>query len=117
MKTALKVLTFAALLSLPVSAFARDYDRWRPVRSRVAESFEREHPRWPRAYCHTHRYPLHRDDTREHCHNWNRDSWQTARQRWGGGGWYAYDRRDDRWRRDRYESARIRDRWQERYRD
>ena len=85
MKTALKVLTFAALLSLPVSAFARDYDRGRPVRSRVAENFEREHPRWPRVYCHTHRYPLHRDDTREHCHNWNRDSWQEARQRWGGG--------------------------------
>lgn len=116
MKTTLKVLTFAALLCIPASAFARDYDRWRPVRSRVAENFEREHPRWPRGYCHTHRYPLHRDDTREHCHNWNRDSWQAARQRWLGVGGYAYDRRNDRWR-DRYENSRNRDRWWDRYRD
>jgi hypothetical protein len=120
MKTALKVLTFAALL-VPAVSFARDYDRsydrWPARRSRAAENFEREHPRWPRVYCHTHRYPLHRDDTREHCHNWNRNSWEEARQRWSGG-WYGYDRRDDRWRRDRYDTSRNRrDGWWNRDRD
>jgi hypothetical protein len=117
MKTVIKALTFAAVL-VPAAAMARDYDRypdrWRPARSRVAENFERQHPRWPRAYCHTHRFPLHRDDSREHCHNWNRDSWQAARQRWSGGGWYANDRRDDRWRWDRHDRDR-RERWWERY--
>jgi hypothetical protein len=122
MKTALKALTFAALLTVPASALAHDYDRydrWRAGRSRVAENFEREHPRWPRVYCHTHRFPLHQDDTREHCHNWNRQSWEEARLRWTGGygGWYGYDRRDDRWRRARYETDRRRGWWWDRYRD
>jgi hypothetical protein len=122
MITALKAFTFAALLAIPASSFARDYDRydrWRPARSRIVENFEREHPRWPRVYCHTHRYPLNHDDTREHCHNWNRNSWEEARQRWTGyGGWWGYDRRDDRWRRDRYDDARNRrDWWRDRYRD
>ena len=121
MKTAFKAFTIAALIAVPASSFARDYDRydrWRPVRSRVAENFEREHPRWPRVYCHTHRYPLHPGDSRRHCHNWNRDSWQEARQRSTGGyGGYSYDH-DERWRRDRYESARNRgDSWWDRYRD
>jgi hypothetical protein len=97
MKTAMKAFTFGALLILPASSFAHSYDRydrWRDARSRVAETFEREHPRWPRVYCHTHRYPLHRDDMRRHCHNWNRDSWHEARRRISGyGGWYGYDRR------------------------
>jgi hypothetical protein len=119
MKTAIKAFTLGALLILPASSFAGDYDRydrWRATRSRAAENFEREHPRWPRVYCHTHRYPLHRDDTRKHCHNWNRDSWQEARQRWSGV--YGYDRRDHDWRRDRYETARSRrDWWWDRYRD
>jgi len=118
MKAALKAFAFASLLILPASSFAHDYDRWRAGRSRAGSNFEREHPRWPRVYCHTHRYPLHRDDSREHCHNWNRDSWEAARQRWSGGGWYARDRRDDRWRRDRYDHDRSRrDWWRSRYRD
>ncbi len=117
MKTALVASMFAILL-LPAISFARDYDRGPGRRSRITENFDREHPRWPRAYCHTHRYPLHGGDTREHCHNWNRNSWQESRQRWTGGygGWYGYDRRDDR-RRDRYDS--VRDRrgwWWDRYR-
>ena len=118
MKTAIKAFIFGALLILPASSFAGDYDRydrWR-VTSRAAENFERQHPRWPRVYCHTHRYPLHRDDTRKHCHNWSRDSWHEARQRWSGVS--HYDRRDDYWRRDRYEAARDRrDWWWNRYRD
>jgi hypothetical protein len=120
MKTALTALTFAALLA-PAASFAHDYDRyddrWPARRSRTAENFEREHPRWPRVYCHTHRYPLNPDDTRRHCHNWNVVSWEEARDRAGGGGWYGYERRDDRWRRGRYDTARNRrDWWWDRYR-
>jgi hypothetical protein len=116
-------MTIAALLAVPMTAVAHDYDRYerpRPARSRQLENFERDHPRWPRVYCHTHRYPLNPDDTREHCHNWNRQSWEEARQRWtgyGGGGWNRDQRRDDRWRRDRYDTAHNRrDRWWDRYR-
>ena len=103
MKSPLKTLAAAALLALaiPATGFAHDYGRSDHFRSAVnlRGRFEREHPRWPRVYCHTHRFPLHRDDTREHCHNWNRDSWEQARYRWTGYGDWPHSR-NDRWRRD-----------------
>jgi hypothetical protein len=113
MKTALMTLAAAALLAVPVSSFAHDYDRydrWRSARSRVVERFEREHPRWPRVYCHTHRYPLHPGDTREHCHNWNRDSWELARYRWTGYGGRQHSHYQG-WRRDRHDDDRYRRHW------
>ena len=102
MKIALAALTLATLL-IPAVSFAHDFDRWGPRQSRVEENFERDHPRRPRAYCHTHRYPLNRDDTRRHCHNWNRQSWASAHSEWRStnGGWDRYDRRADRWGRER----------------
>ncbi len=73
------ITTFlAALLLLPAVSFAHDSrgrDSYRySRRDRVEDAFERQHPRWPRFYCHRHAIPLNADDTREHCHNWNRDS-------------------------------------------
>jgi hypothetical protein len=109
MKIVLSALAFAALL-IPVGCFAHDYDRGYTRQSRVQENFERDHPRRPRIYCHTHRFPLNGDDTRRHCHNWNLQSWEAARQRLGGvsDGWYDRDRRSDRWQRDRLGSNRDR---------
>lgn len=114
MKIALPALVLTALL-LPAASFARDDYRWPARQSSAQENFEREHPRSPSSYCHKHRVPLHGDDKRRHCHNWQNESWREAYRAAGGGfgDWRSYDRRDRPWDRDRFGvgNDRRRDRW------
>jgi hypothetical protein len=65
-------------------------DDWRGRYSngrRAQYAYEREHPRWPRQYCHKHKYPLHSDDKRRHCHNWDDEDRFSARGRPSYWGW------------------------------
>ena len=103
MKNALAAIALAALIT-PVDGIARDFDRG-PARQTLAqENFVRDHPRSPSSYCHKHRFPLHGDDKRRHCHNWERESWRQAYLALGDGSyaWRRDDRRDGPWDRDRY---------------
>jgi hypothetical protein len=69
-------------------------ERYRQEReARIA--FDREHPRYPRQYCHKHQYPLHSDDKRRHCHNWDVEDRYSSHDRdddrggwWPWGGWW-----------------------------
>ena len=95
MKIAYTALTLAVLL-VPAAALADNFDRRDGRGISVRERFERDHPRWPRVYCHRHRHRLHSDDKRRHCHNWERESWRSAHG--GAGGYFdhrhRYERRD-----------------------
>ncbi len=71
MKRTIMALMIGTLL-LPATSFAHDWFPWYGRRTRVDSEYAREHPRWPRAYCHRHRYRLHADDKRRHCHDWDR---------------------------------------------
>lgn len=101
MKTALAAIAMAALLA-PVAGLARDFGG--PGRTVAQENFVREHPRNPRSYCHKHRFRLHADDKRRHCHNWDKESWREAYLALGDGSdrWHRQDRRDWPWDRDRF---------------
>lgn len=103
MKMAFAAIAIAALL-IPVSGFARDFGRANARQTIAQENFEREHPRWPSSYCHKHRFPLHADDKRRHCHNWDNESWRQAYLALGNGSddWRRSDRRDGPWDRDRF---------------
>ena len=68
------------------------YDDWRDRYRQEREAryaFDREHPRYPRYYCHKHQYPLHADDKRRHCHNWDTED---AYSSYGRSGYSSYDR-------------------------
>ena len=104
MKTALAAIALAALIT-PVEGLARDFGG-RARQTVTQENFAREHPRSPSSYCHKHRFRLHADDKRRHCHNWDKESWRQAYLALGdgSGGWRRDSRHDGPWDRDRFDA-------------